>query len=295
MMKESLNERFLSELAVELRDLVPPDESDHIQRELELHFEERRQHLLDMGLTEAEAEAAAVAAMGSPADIAKPYASVHSPGRKLNIFAMVLGLAGLGLTLISLTRTDYWLVFTGLAVCLSVAAVFLAAFGGSKGYALTFGRTANFTGWVTMLGLVCMLMDYLPSEGKVAAVIYVTEPVKGVTLYKAPDTSNLISLAEGPSEKTAYLIFTREKAQKGTPELPNSLHFQYSQEANWANHSLSKEAILELGNHVRNSLGKAALSGALCAVFCLSAYLISGVLSVQRKPKHPPSRPSHAS
>ncbi len=289
-MSKSLNDQFLSELAVELRDLVTPDESILIRQELELHIEERRQHLLDMGLSEAEAEAAAIAAMGRTVDIAKPYTSIHSSGRRLSVIAICLGLVGAGFYTLSNYSLEFTLITKYVSAVFGLAAVITAAHGDQKGYALTFGRLTNFTGWVTVLGLVSLLTQYFPIEAKVAPVISVPHEVKGSTLYRSPDTGRVLSLAQGPTKDTAYLVITTEKADSSVPLLPAYLKKQYEAESAAANQTFAGEAHREIAQHVKGALRSAVILGAATGVLCFGSFCLSRLLRTKKRPKQLPTK-----
>lgn len=287
-MNPSLNEEFLKELSIELRDLVTPDESEMIRQEMAMHIEERREHLLSMGLSEAEAAAAAIAAMGSPAEIAKPYASVHSPGRKLNVVAIILGLLSALFFYIELTYPVIVFLPLLLSVVFGLTAVVKAAQGSAKGFALTLGRMANFTGWVTMLALINLLTQFFPEDAKVASIIHVKDEVKGTTLYRAPITGRLVSLAEGPTKDTAYLIITNETAAANLPPLPVKLHSQYQTEAKMADARFKASSANSMRASASTTFLKAGLIGLITAVFCGAAYLLSRLLRARTRSKQPP-------
>lgn len=286
-MNESLNKRFLNELAIELRDFVLPEDSQVIRDQLEQHIEERRQHLLTLGLSEAEAEAAAVAAMGSPADIAKPYASINSPGRRFNIIGCVLALISALLLLLALRGYLSNVIALPFSLALAISAIYTAALGAEKGFALTLGRLLNFSGWITMLGLIGLLLDMTPSEAKVALLIEVDRPVSGVNLYRAPDTGNVLSVSKGPNDRSAYLVFSNERALVGVPPLPGHLVAPYMANLREAQANLRQDAQKQAGLKVRNSMHVFALFAAICLVACLSSVIVAGLLRRHRSPKQP--------
>jgi hypothetical protein len=294
-MKSSLNQQFFNELAIELRDYVLPAESELIRQELELHIEERRAQLLEMGLSEVEAEAAAIAALGSPAEIARPYASVNSPGRKLNILATGIGL---------LASFFFYSFISGalshaaiLALCLGFTAwsTWLGVQGARNGYALTFGRLLNFAGWVSIMGLVSLLVQQIPSETKVAVTIPVSQSVNATKLYKAPDNRYVLSLSEGPTASTAYLIFTREPAAKDTPLLPAAHFPAYFKEAKFAYATVDKSIQRDFRNNTKRAVVLALTGGVASALICGTAALIWRRPRRSQPSKSPPLRPTQPS
>ena len=290
-MKSSLNQQFFDELAIELRDYVLPAESELIRQELELHIEERRAQLLEMGLTEVEAEAAAIAALGSPSEIAKPYASVNSPGRKFNLFAAGSGLLAFCFIYGYLAGALNPVVLLALGLALTASAVWLGVQGAKKGYALSFGRLLNFTGWVTILGLLSLLVQQLPNEAKVAVTIGVSKPIVETRIYKAPDNKFLLSLSDGPVKGTAYLVFTREPAPKDTPLLPSAYIPSYLKESKFAYAAVDRAIQSEFRQNTRQALVVALLGGLVCAAACATAALIGRRPRRNQPSKNPPLRP----
>ena len=294
-MKSSLNQQFFDELAIELRDYVLPAESELIRQELELHIEERRAHLLEMGLSEIEAEAAAIAAIGSPAQIARPYASVNSPGRRFNLYAIGVGLFASVLLLAFISGAVNHAAVLALSLALTAGSTWLAVRGASKGYALSFGRLLNFTGWVTILGLVSLLVQQMPNESKVAVTIGVTQSVKATKLYKAPDNPYLLSLSAGPTSSTAYLVFTREPAPKGTPLLPAAYLPAYLKESRFAYGMVDRAIQNDFRNNMKRAIVLALTGGVVCALICGTAALLGRRPRRSQPSKFPPLKPTQPS
>ena len=294
-MKSSLNQQFFDELAIELRDYVLPAESELIRQELELHIDERRAQLLEMGLTEIEAEAAAIAALGPPSEIAKPYASVKSPGRKFNLLAALSGLLACVFVYGYLAGVLNQLALLGLGLALTASSVWLGVQGAKKGYALTFGRLINFTGWVTILGLLSLLIQHLPNESKVAVTISVSEPIVETRIYKAPDNRFLLSLSDGPIKGTAYLVFTREPASKDTPPLPSAYITPYLKESKFAYAAVDRAIQTEFRQNTKQAIVVALLGGLVCGAACATAALIGRRPRRNQPSKNPPLRPSQTS
>lgn len=294
-MKSSLNQQFFDELAIELRDYVLPAESELIRQELELHIEERRAHLLEMGLSEIEAEAAAIAALGSPAKIVRPYASVNSPGRRFNLYAIGVGLLASVLLLAFLSGAIDHAAILAFSFALAAWSAWLAVQGAFKGYALSFGRLLSFTAWVTILGLVSLLVQQMPNETKVAVIIGVTQSVKETKLYKAPDNPYLLSLSDGPKSSTAYLVFTREPAAKGTPLLPTAYLPAYLKESKYAYGMVDGAIQKDFRNNTKRAMVHALMAGVVCALICGTAALIGRRSRRSQPSKFPPLNPTQPS